>query len=600
MIIRKYADKRYIHIILILILGVLAYSNSFQGSFLFDDLLNIVENPLIKSPDLIIDSSIYCSKNIMTPEQESLCKSFKTRLIGYYSFALNYKMHRLDVFGYHIVNLFIHILNSILVYYLLILLFKTPLLVKFAVNNSRLAMFIALFSALLFALHPVQTQAVTYIVQRFTSLATLFYLFAIVMYIAWRLIVTNKRLQSIIFYLASIASVILAMKTKEIAFTLPIIVIICEIMFFEKKIKHSVIYLMPFLLTLCIIPFSHIDIHKSSLNVFSSLDESTKVMTSMSRWDYLLTQFRVIVTYLRLIISPVNQNVDYDYTIYRSFFDFEVLLSFMLLVSIISCAIYLLFYSSKQKKQELRLISFGILWFFITLSIESSIIPIADVIFEHRVYLPSVGLFIVISTSIFVLTNKLQSKFPNVLRATVILFMIIIIILAGTSYARNAVWKDEISLWSDVVKKSPKKARGYNNLGFAYEKAGLYAKALEKYNKAININAKFDDAYYNRANTYAKLGQYDNSIIAYTNVIMLNQRYANAYNNRGVVYSLVGEIDKAIEDFSQAIYINPMLSEAFYNRALSYQDKGLLDIPDFQQACNLGHSNSCETLKRLM
>lgn len=592
MLIRKYAEKRYFHIVLILILVILAYSNSFLVPFLFDDIQNIVDNPLIKSPDLIIDSSVYCSQNINIVEQESLCHSFKTRLIGYYSFALNYKIHDLNVFGYHAFNLLIHVINGLLLYFFVLYTLNTTVLKQSKVNNIT---FIALSTTLLFILHPIQTQAVTYIVQRFTSLATTFYLFSLVMYVKWRITNINSKLK-VIFYFTSIVSAVLSMKTKEIAFTLPFIITMYEFFFLEGKVRSRLLFLLPFYIALLIIPLSIIEVNKPIENLISEINESTRIMTSMSRWDYLYTQFRVILTYIRLVFLPVGQNLDYDYPISKSFFDIEVFFSFLVLFIIFLYAVYLLF-RSRHENKFLRVISFGIFWFFITLSVESSIIPIADVIFEHRLYLPSVGIFVAIVFAVFFFINKGENRNQIVFMTAIILF-VLSILLGSITYARNITWKDEIRLWNDVVVKSPKKARGYNNLGFAYEKKGFYYEALENYNKAIIINPDFDDAYYNRANAYSKIGLYDNAIYNYTKAILINPSYVQAYNNRGAVYSLKGEIDKAIEDFSQSIYINPMFSEAYYNRALSYLDKGSVVISDFQIACSLGHNRSCEALRK--
>ena len=133
----------------------------------------------------------------------------------------------------------------------------------------------------------------------------------------------------------------------------------------------------------------------------------------VSRWDYLNTQFRVIVTYIRLLFFPVNQNLDYDYPIYRTFFTPPVFLSFLFLLGIFCWGIYLLYRSYKSDQANrfwYRLIAFGIFWFFVTLSVESSIIPIQDVIYEHRLYLPSVGFFMAIMSGIVFIYVRLANR----------------------------------------------------------------------------------------------------------------------------------------------------------------------------------------------
>ena len=587
-------NNQIIHISLIVCLCIIAYSNTLKVPFLFDDIPNIVDNPIIKSSDIFIHPSQYCSRSDMLPEQKYFCDLLSMRYVGYLTFALNYKMYGLNESGYHVINILIHIVNGILVYFLVMQTLRTPVMMKTQINHAEL---ISLFSALLFALHPIQTQAVTYIVQRFTSLATTFYLLSLLAYSIWRLS-DKKSKRHIILYAVSVLSAVLAMKTKEIAFTLPFIIVLYEALFLEGNKKIRALQLVPFMLTLLIIPAGALGLVSQQNGLLNGINESTKVMTVMSRWDYLYTQFRVIITYLRLIIFPVDQNLDYDYPVYTSFFDGEVLSSFLALSILFVAALYMI-YRSKHENQALRMISFGMLWFFITISVESSLIPIADVIFEHRVYLPSVGLFIAAAVSISGLVDRyVNRKSATVFLAALICFMSIS--LAGVSFARNRVWRDGITIWRDVVMKSPMKARAHNNLGMAYEKRGLYSKALEQLTKAIGLNLLFDDAYYNRGNLYCKIGLYDLAIYDYTQAIMINPLHVNAYNNRGVAVSLRGNFDDALHDFNTALMINPYFADAYCNRGLTYLDKGIIDISDFQQACNLGKAKGCELAKKYL
>ena len=197
------------------------------------------------------------------------------------------------------------------------------------------------------------------------------------------------------------------MKSKEIALTLPVIIVLYEFCFFRESPFHKTsrqrlkryLYLLPLLLTLLIIPLSMMDFSKPVENFVEHIDAPSRETLNISRADYLLTEFRVIVTYLRLLVFPVKQSIDYTYPVYHSFLQPQVFLSFLLLLTIFSLGVYL-FYRSLSSSPGLRLIAFGIFWFFITLSVESTIIPIKDVIFEHRLYLPSVGFFIAAITSL--------------------------------------------------------------------------------------------------------------------------------------------------------------------------------------------------------
>jgi hypothetical protein len=263
------------------------------------------------------------------------------------------------------------------------------------------------------------------------------------------------------FYVLSIIFAVLAMKTKEIALTLPIIIAVYEFMFFDGKLKRKILYLLPVFSTILIIPLTLLDMNKPLGELIGDVSEATRhIDTDMSRSDYLFTQFRVIATYIRLLFLPINQNLDYDYPTYHSFFDPNVILSCLFLLSILGIGVYLL-YRSRSASYHSRLIAFGIFWFFITLSVESSIIPIVDVIFEHRVYLPSVGFILACVTGLGMMLERINSRV--VARVIVAGIVMAVIMLGGMTYGRNQVWLNIMTLWEDVVMKSPQKSRPRNN-----------------------------------------------------------------------------------------------------------------------------------------
>ena len=637
-------NKSSFYILFIILAAIIAYSNSFQVPFQFDDDPNITENPLIKDMGYLMQPSQYCSRIDPLSEDQHLCKFFKLRYVGYITFAINYGIHGLNVAGYHVVNLLIHMVNGLLVYFLVILTFRTPFLRETVLRDY--VRFIAFFAALLFVTHPIQTEAVTYIVQRFTSLTTLFYILSLVLYIRWRLLAidvvcTDKSgqdklkffyWQKVILYSASVLCAVLAMKTKEIAFTLPVTIVLYELLFFKDSMAKRVMYCLPFLLTMLIIPLSLLDIDKPFEYLLSDVSRETRLQTGISRWEYLLTEFRVIVTYLRLFILPVNQNLDYDYPIYNSFFNPEVLLSFLFLFFLGLSGLYLL-YRFRNTAPQTRLISFGIFWFFITISVESSVIPIVDVIFEHRVYLPSVGMIVAITTGIFWAVHNWKRRLKTIERSIVIVLALIAIVFAGAAYKRNTVWQDYIRLWQDVVDKSPQKARGYYNLGHAYQDRKIYDKSIETYNRAISLDLFFVKAYHNIANIYVMEKDYDKALEYYTLAITINPTSDLTYFNRGRLFFIMNEFDKAIDDFTKAILIKPSNSMYYKNRGRVYAQKKRFDDAiedfttaigmkpedseiyalrglaysmagnkmdawlDYQKACNLGYQKACNAVR---
>ena len=394
----KQVSLKYIifSLLAITILGTIIYSNTFNASWHFDDNTTIVENYNIR--DL--------KKTVL---------GGGSRWLGFITFALNYYFGKLDVFGYHLVNTCIHLISAILVYFLVLLSFKTPCLKDTKISHYTASLSLA--SGLLFVAHPIQTQAVTYIVQRFASLATLFYLLSLVFFIKARLHnLEGKRfyfIPHLAWYLGSLVSAFLAMKTKEISITLPAIIMLYEFCFFSLSLRtlvRKLAYLIPFLLAFFIIPLSRYGIGLFGISggtfigiaeVGDVIGQATQETTAISRTDYLLTQFNVIVTYIRLLFFPVNQNLDYDYPLSHTLFEFPTFLSFLFLASIIIFGVWMF--------RRSQLISFGIFWFFTTISVESSIIPIRDVIFEHRVYLPSVGFVIFLTVAIYQMVEQIKT-----------------------------------------------------------------------------------------------------------------------------------------------------------------------------------------------
>lgn len=508
----RLACSPIVHMLLIAIVALIAYSNSFDVPFVFDDEPSITKNDVVQNlANFFANRSGY--------------DYLPNRYMGNLSFALNYHFGGANVFGYHLVNLAIHIANALLVYALVRLTLRTPFFVNGPGSGDRgpedtsLRPYALLpfFAAILFVCHPIQTQAVTYIVQRLTSLVTLFYLGALVLHVRWRLAreagAPFPSRSVIPFWLLSLLSAVLAMKTKEIAFTLPLAVLLYECSFFGLPSRRRIAELVPLLLTIAIIPLSMLTLQKPVGEVLSDVSKATMEGTTLSRWEYLCTQLNVIVTYLRLLVFPVNQNLDYDYPASHSLLEPRTALSLLLLLSITGFALWLWRRSiprpsSLSTHRVLRLPAFGIIWFFLTLSVESSVIPITDVIFEHRLYLPSVGFFIALVTLGTWGYNKWRTRSRGADKAAAALVVLVVLLLTGATYARNTVWGSWETLWLDVKRKSPMKARAYNNLGAYYVKVEKPAEAIREFERAVELNPRYLDSLYNLAMLYVWAGRF--------------------------------------------------------------------------------------------
>ena len=559
-----------ISIVLICLVGVIVYSNSFDCSFHFDDTFFIEQNIAIRS----------------LSNAKAWWGFYSSRPIVFLSFALNYHFHGLDVWGYHLVNLAIHIFNAVLVWWLVMLTLATPVMRAQPISRHKGAM--ALFTALLFVSHPLATQSVTYISQRMASLATLFYLLSLALYVKGRLREGNKDTRVLFLYAGSILCAVLGMLTKEIVFTLPFALILYEYSFIRTDtwkidIKDRGIQIPIIILGIFVVFISL----TFSLKIFSPKSPFLAYDYPITAWQYLLTQFSVILTYIRLFILPVNQNLDYDYPISHSLLELHTLFGLLSLTGILVLGILLF--------RRYRLIAFGIFWFFLTISVESSIIPIAhDVIFEHRTYLPGFGFFLVLMGTVFYF---LWDRYRQVSVAALVLLVLTNTVL---TYERNKVWKSESTLWADCLKKSPNKPRSLYNYGRELATAGHASEALTYYDKAIKANPHLLEAYYNRGIAYGRLGNHNQAIGDFGRAIEINPKYAEAYNSRGIAHNNLGNYALAIGDFDRAIEIKPTFAEAYYNRGIAYNNLGDQNkaIENFEIASKLGSKASQDFLRK--
>lgn len=522
------------HILLIIILGLLSYMNTFNAPFEFDDYDAIVQNPVIKQGSLI-----HPGPEAWKAAPEKIRKTYETRLVGYATLALNWKLGGRSPVGYHVFNLIVHILNAILLYLLVRVTFQTPALSGSALSGR--AADVAFLAALIFVAHPIQTQAVTYIYQRFTSIATFFYLMSLYCYIRFRL---DRRGFGI--YLASIIAAFLAMKSKEISITLPVAIAFYEFSFFNGPSRKRLLPLVPYILMLPLIPIW-------VLNSSDGLSAATN-HSALPRTQYFMTQWTVIVRYLRLIVLPAGQNLDYDFPIAISFIEPRVIGSLALLLALGVPAVVLHF-RYRKNQPALGLLSFGIIWFFLTLSVESSVIVLRDVIFEHRAYLPMAGVCITLSAGVALMHEAFRGK--PIARAISAAALVIPIALGMAAFARNEVWRTETILWQDAVAKAPGNGRAHSNLGRAYLIDGLNLNGGGIAYGSVESRAKISPG--QAAMSRALI---DNAIAELLLAKSLNPKIANTYDSLGLAYMEKGLDAKAREAFQEALSIKPELASA--------------------------------------
>jgi len=347
---------------IIAVLTLITYSNTFHADFHFDDNPSIVDNIGIKR---------------LTWDNFTAAFS-GTRPVINLSLLFNYTLSGQNVIGWHIFNIGCHIANSIFVYLFFLWTLELPALSdRYGYRSRRMA----LFGALIFALHPIQTESVTYIISRTELIATFFYLATFLFFIK------GTRTGKFAYIIGSFIMAVLAMGSKEWAVTLPAMLLLYDFLFLsDSKFKpvlsrlgwHALVALSWGVL-----------IYDMSTTQMNGAGFGISGMKGITPLTYLLTSFNVLWTYMRLLILPINQDLDYGYPIAKTLFAFPTLLSFIAHIGVVAVSIWL------YVKKRWTLIPFGFAWFYITLSPTQSFVPILDVIFEHRLYLPSIGFFII-------------------------------------------------------------------------------------------------------------------------------------------------------------------------------------------------------------
>ncbi|MFZ3207692.1 MAG: tetratricopeptide repeat protein [Geobacteraceae bacterium] len=598
-------SKNYLILPAIALIGLLAYCNTFSVPFQFDDDAYVVNNPAIRDFGSFLSPGEITGGTTLSPTgiPPALRFAFMTRIAGYLSLAVNYRLHGLDVTGYHLVNLLLHILNAWLFYLILTHTFGSRSN-SGAGKEEGCSGIVPLFAALLFLCHPIQTHAVTYVTSRFVLLASFFSLLSLASYIRFR--TASARPGRTAFLGLSVISAGLGMMTKEFTFTLPFLIALYEFSFFRGGLREHLRSVAPLALTLPIIPLL-IFFQQGSI---TALDSTMRTITAadssrISRLDYLLTQLTVIVQYLKLLVFPAGQNVDHDFPVQHSLLSPAVAGSFLLLLALLSWAVFSYYRSLRTGEgPATRIIPFGIFWFFIALSVESSIIPLGEISAEYRLYLPSAGMIVAFTALAIAAAGRFSLNRTLCYCAALLLIMA----LCAATLLRNRVWQSEISLWRDAAMKSPAKVRPHqnlalyygmqgrsdearqelekaisieprnfelhNNLGIIYRQQGDLDKAIREYQLVLQLEPADAMARYNLGNVYLGQGRYRDALREYRKCLELIPEYDELHNNLGIVYWKTGQIGEAVREFEQALRLNPQNLNARNNLESSKMKAG--------------------------
>ncbi|MCW5198151.1 tetratricopeptide repeat protein [Desulfobulbus sp. F4] len=455
-----FSERHVMCYLLSFFLLLVAYLPSFQAEWHFDDSANILEN----SPLHLTELTPAALKRTFFayPEHEGTL----LRPVSNLSFALNWFFHQDRVFGYHLVNFLIHFLTAVFLYKSCLLLLISP---KVSSRYYESRYLIAALAALFWALNPIQTQAVTYIVQRMASLAAMFTIIGIWCYLQARKLPPNDRRKQTGYYFAAFIAFLLALGSKENSVLFPASIILVELIFFLKNIRFSKQNILVLLIGLLFIFCFTMFLQGSNffINLFTA--DPNRSFTPGQR---MLTQPRIVIFYLSQLFypAPFQLSITHDFQLSSS-----LLAPFTTLPSIAFLTLLVILSFLYHRRHPI--FSFAILFFLLNHIVESTFLNL-ELIFEHRNYLPSFFLFLPPAA---LLGTLLQHNSRLVKFSTSIATILLIISLLFGTIARNKVWMTEQSLWTDSLEKAPGHSRSYINLAHGYLSQNNLQKAFELY-----------------------------------------------------------------------------------------------------------------------
>ena len=509
---------------LIFFCGLVAFHNSFENSFHFDDEHSILENYHLRSlrniPRFFVDPGMF----------SALPDGRMYRPLLLVTYALNYAVGEYEVWGYHVVNLLLHLLNAWLVWK-----------VGGVLLGDRNA---ALFAALIFAVHPLITEPVNYISSRSSLLAAAFYLPAF-----WFLLRPGRKTGVWIglLYLGALAS-------KSIAFTFPLIGAVYLLLVGRRQ--RWLLLLAPAVLGGLYLLLTRAIVGKALLEPVRS--HSIQVAT----------QIKALAYYLWTVAMPVHLSVEPQFVEAKSLGDSAVVLAGLLVVSLGLVGVW--------GRRQSRHLVFALAWFFLTL-LPTVLVPLYVLVNEHRLYLPLVGVAWALAALVWGGGRPVRRVGG-----------LILLVFVAQSVQRNQAWESEETLWADAVAKGPLMARPHANLGKACLEQDRLEEAIAHSRRALELDPYLEVAHHNIGMAYMRSGQLDVAVAHYRRALELQPGLYQAHNNLGNTYQEQGRFREAIQAYRKALEIQ-LQAEVLHNMGKAFLDSGQPDSARvaFRQALSL-------------
>ena len=548
---------RYRAFILFIVVGFAIYANAFQNQMFWDDNDSILNNLYVHDWGYFLK---YFTENLIAGA--GFFSNF-WRPILLSVFSLEWHLWGGWSAGYHFVSTAFHIANAILIFRILHTLFQ-----KYRV---------AILTALIFLVHPLQTESVTYIAGMADPLSVFFILLGIFFFLKFR--VSHVMLWKSKLYFLSLLMYVLALMSKETAIIMPALLVISDF-FLERGAQEQISFketllriwrtAWPFL----VIGGLYILLRATVLNFGNTFNLYGEENAFTSNFDIrIFTFFRVLANYLGLLFWPLDLHMERGVEMATSLLSPSVIIGGLIFLGLSALAM--------SQFKRFPILSFGIFWFFIGLAPTSNIlVPINGLIYEHWLYLPMIGIFLILMWLGELLALKYGLK--NIFLLAMIVFAVFLSVL---TMGRNRDWRNPITFYNQTLKYSPSSYRVINNLGMSYDEQKDYALAEITYKRAIAVSSSSPVAYHNLGNTYQKMGRIDLAIDNFNTAIKLDPKFYFSYNGLANIYLQdkdYKEARKVIEKYInysgskiETLFLLARIAtlEKDYNSALAYLEK---------------------------
>jgi len=544
---RNFNLYTFLAVLACFMLPYIVYFNSINAPFVFDDKAKIVENPDIKSLVDIGDKLIFSYKD----KERTFMSNDPSRPVTYLSFALNYYFGKLQTQGYHIVNILFHCLNTMLVF------FFTRKIVSLTYNIYTVIF--PIIVALFFGLHPANVNTVAYIFSRSDLLATFFYLLSLLLFL--KSIDARSK-----FYPLSLMCFVLALFSKQIAITLPLIILSFDYLFLSNysysQVFRKISYHLPYwVLALVFVLFRYF--------YFGSIGD-LEAGRLIDWFPYFISQFYVILRYIQMLFVPGGYCFDHAIPPASSILELHIFLS----IIILGGAIVFIAYKGYIIRSGLsKICIFSLIWFISVLFPTSSFFPTTNTLVENRMYLAEIGFWLGV-ISIYLSLFRVKVPHDSTLFRNNKLLLVLSINIPSNSralynlglelYERKQFYSAR-KYYEKAIFFDPNHAKAYNNLGLLLYDLREYENAVTMFGKATEIDPSMGIAFFNLGTIFHQMKNYKKAEMCYMKSLEVKQKYIPAYYNLGKLYHDIGKLREATHYYFMAIHADPLNIKALSN-----------------------------------